>query len=88
MGEWSDYFEDFPEENSANQINGSFNPEDAVRMEQVREESRALQSKLDKMAAAARARGESDRAQESAESDRKELSIPSFQTILPGRWID
>jgi len=26
MGEWSDYFEDFPEENSANYVNGVFDP--------------------------------------------------------------
>ncbi|MGL4888205.1 MAG: hypothetical protein ACRC4V_18030 [Aeromonas veronii] len=26
MGEWSDYFEDFPEENPANWVNGKFNP--------------------------------------------------------------
>ena len=27
MGEWSDYFEDFPEENPANWVNGAFNPQ-------------------------------------------------------------
>ncbi|MFB3238735.1 hypothetical protein Q7C15_08055 [Aeromonas salmonicida] len=27
MGEWSEYFEDFPEENSANYVNGRFNPQ-------------------------------------------------------------
>lgn len=27
MGEWSDYFEDFPEEDQANYINGQFSPE-------------------------------------------------------------
>jgi uncharacterized protein YbbK (DUF523 family) len=26
MGEWSDYFEDFPEENPANWVNGRFDP--------------------------------------------------------------
>lgn len=26
MGEWSEYFEDFPEENSANYVNGRFSP--------------------------------------------------------------
>lgn len=26
MGEWSEYFEDFPEENPANWVNGKFNP--------------------------------------------------------------
>ncbi|WP_065718028.1 hypothetical protein [Acinetobacter baumannii] len=27
MGEWSDYFEDFPEEDPCNYINGQFNKE-------------------------------------------------------------
>lgn len=27
MGEWSEYFEDFPEENPANYVNGQFNPQ-------------------------------------------------------------
>lgn len=26
MGEWSEYFEDFPEENPANWVKGEFNP--------------------------------------------------------------
>lgn len=26
MGEWSEYFEDFPEEDQANYLNGSFDP--------------------------------------------------------------
>ena len=26
MGDWSDYFEDFPEENPANWVNGRFDP--------------------------------------------------------------
>jgi hypothetical protein len=26
MGEWSEYFEDFPEENPANYVNGRFDP--------------------------------------------------------------
>jgi hypothetical protein len=29
MGDWSDYFEDFPEENSANYVNGRFDPQGA-----------------------------------------------------------
>ena len=32
MGEWSEYFEDFPEENPANWVNGNFNPELAARI--------------------------------------------------------
>ena len=31
MGEWSEYFEDFPEENPANWIDGRFDPEVAKR---------------------------------------------------------
>ncbi|KHN59085.1 hypothetical protein [Aeromonas hydrophila] len=27
MGEWSEYFDDFPEENPANWVNGQFNPQ-------------------------------------------------------------
>lgn len=27
MGEWSEYFEDFPEENPANWVNGKFDPQ-------------------------------------------------------------
>lgn len=30
MGEWSEYFEDFPEENPANCINGRFDPKGAA----------------------------------------------------------
>ena len=30
MGEWSEYFEDFPEENPANWVNGQFNPRAAA----------------------------------------------------------
>ena len=26
MGDWSDYFEDYPEENPANWVNGRFDP--------------------------------------------------------------
>lgn len=29
MGEWSDYFEDFPEENPANYVGGRFDPKGA-----------------------------------------------------------
>jgi hypothetical protein len=30
MGEWSDYFEDFPEENQANYVAGRFDPAGAA----------------------------------------------------------
>lgn len=39
MGEWSDYFEDFPDENPANYVNGRFDPQGAAAQ-------RAAESKL------------------------------------------
>lgn len=57
MGEWSEYFEDFPEENPANWINGRFDPAAAARQRSVEEgnrkvtaESQELQEKMFKMA--------------------------------------
>ncbi|OXS13759.1 hypothetical protein CGX12_17955 [Zobellella denitrificans] len=32
MGDWSEYFEDFPEENPANLVNGTFNPQLAAQI--------------------------------------------------------
>lgn len=32
MGEWSEYFEDFPEENPANQVGGQFDPKRAAEL--------------------------------------------------------
>jgi len=43
MGEWSEYFEDFPEENQANYLNGQFNPEGAKAH---REAEQKFQQKL------------------------------------------
>lgn len=34
MGEWSEYFEDFPEENPANYVNGRFDPAGAKVLQQ------------------------------------------------------
>ena len=34
MGEWSDYFEDFPEENPANWVNGHYDPEAKEKLKQ------------------------------------------------------
>lgn len=45
MGEWSDYFEDFPEENPANWINGSFNPQRRVRLNQENSRNAEAQKK-------------------------------------------
>ncbi len=57
MGEWSEYFEDFPEENPANWINGRFDPAATVRQHEVEEskrkvaeESNLLQQKMLQMA--------------------------------------
>lgn len=61
MGEWSEYFEDFPEENPANFVNGQFNPVEAARLRaleqqksQVVKESQALQQKMFEIAAEAK----------------------------------
>lgn len=61
MGEWSDYFEDFPEENPANWVGGQFDPKAAAQQretekhsEKVAMESRALQRKMFEMAAEAK----------------------------------
>jgi hypothetical protein len=56
MGEWSEYFEDFPEENPANWVNGRFDPAAAARLREIEEkktiakESQALQKKMFQMA--------------------------------------
>ena len=41
MGEWSEYFEDFPEENPANWVDGRFDPRTAAA--QRANERRAVQ---------------------------------------------
>lgn len=35
MGEWSDYFEDFPNENPANWVNGRFGPSEAAWQSEI-----------------------------------------------------
>ena len=42
MGEWSEYFEDFPEENPAKWINGRFDPAAAARQREVEESKRKV----------------------------------------------
>jgi len=37
MGEWSDYFEDYPEEDPANQVNGVYSEELALQRLRERE---------------------------------------------------
>ena len=47
MGEWSEYFEDFPEENQANYLNGQFNPEGAKAYRDAEQRLRSDQQNLD-----------------------------------------
>jgi len=47
MGEWSEYFEDFPEENSANYVNGRFDPKGAEALRSAEAKRRQDQGKLD-----------------------------------------
>ncbi len=48
MGEWSEYFEDFPDENPANYVNGSFDPKGAERLRKQQSEVSAAQAALNK----------------------------------------
>lgn len=41
MGEWSEYFEDFPEEDEGNWINGRFDPDGAARARALEAQRRA-----------------------------------------------
>jgi hypothetical protein len=41
VGEWSEYFEDFPEENPSNWINGRFDPDGAARARVLEAQQRA-----------------------------------------------
>lgn len=47
MGEWSDYFEDFPEENPANYVGDRFDPKGAEAMRSAEEKRIGDQHKLD-----------------------------------------
>lgn len=51
MGEWSEYFEDFPEENPANYLGNQFNPAGAKAQRDAQQKAektlRADQRKLD-----------------------------------------
>jgi hypothetical protein len=47
MGDWSDYFEDFPEENPANYVNGRFDPQGAAASRGQKARLAAEQTKLD-----------------------------------------
>ena len=47
MGEWSEYFEDFPEENPGNWIDGRFDPDGAARARALEEQKANAQAMLD-----------------------------------------
>ena len=46
MGEWSDYFEDFPEENPANYVDGRFAPQEAKKLHEIEAKLEEDQRKL------------------------------------------
>ncbi len=60
MGEWSDYFEDFPEENPANWVNGRLDPAGAKRLlaekKRLAREQQQLDDEIRQMILKARAK--------------------------------
>lgn len=46
MGEWSEYFEDFPEENPGNYVNGKFDPAGASAHRERQERVKVGQKRL------------------------------------------
>ena len=48
MGEWSEYFEDFPEENPANYVDGRLDPKGAAQLRAQQTELTAKQAALNK----------------------------------------
>ena len=50
MGDWSDYFEDFPEENPANYVGDRFDPREAaeqrIRREKLAREQQVLDTEI------------------------------------------
>ncbi|WP_237058290.1 hypothetical protein [Microbulbifer sediminum] len=51
MSEWSDYFEDFPEENPANYVGGKFDPEGAKRAREIEGNQSEANSEVNEMLA-------------------------------------
>ena len=47
MGEWSDYFEDFPDENPANYVGDKFDPKGAAALRRQGASVSEAQAKLD-----------------------------------------
>ncbi len=48
MGEWSEFFEDFPEENPANYVRGQFDPQGAAAVRRSQDKLATEQAALDK----------------------------------------
>ncbi len=48
MGEWSEYFEDFPDENPANYVNGRFDPKGAKALQEQNAKVEEEQIRLNK----------------------------------------
>lgn len=71
MGEMSEYFEDFPEENPANYVGDRFDPEGAERL---RAEKAREKAKLEREQAAldAEIRSVIEKARQSAKQNKKE----------------
>ena len=77
MGEWSDYFEDFPEENPANWVGGRFDPAAAARQceiesanRRVAKDSAALQKEMFKMAEDAKKKAKERQASNGTETTK------------------
>ncbi|MCP8688921.1 hypothetical protein [Marinobacterium sedimentorum] len=49
MGEWSEYFEDFPEENPANYVGGRFDPAGAKRARELEAKASQANAEVKKM---------------------------------------
>lgn len=53
MGEWSDHFEDFPEEDPGNYVDGVYDPQSAAQAraadKKLEQENKDLKSKLDRI---------------------------------------
>jgi len=51
MGEWSEYFEDFPEENPGNYVGGKFDPEGAKRVREAEAKRSTASAEITQMLA-------------------------------------
>ena len=77
MGEWSDYFEDFPEENPANWVGGRFDPAAVTQQREIEsanrrvaKDSAALQKEMFKMAEDAKKKAKERQASNGTETTK------------------